>query len=452
MVTFESFAPFRSAEDALENINAVSEGVLHEYLKEFLSRVISSKDKKDKKKEKNKTKIQLGVSEEKLASSIQEKLDIGCIRNQLVLELLRGIRLHFTKFLKELKSSDFLKAQLGLAHGYSRSKIKFNINRADNHIIQAISLLDQLAKDINTFAMRVREWYSWHFPELAKITTDNIIFSKLALQIKSKSTLSENDLEAIEEIVQDSATAKEILDAARTSMGTDISEFDMQNIISFAKRVVSLDEYRRSLHEYLSGKMNAVAPNLGALVGEQVAARLISQAGSLTNLAKYPASTVQILGAEKALFRALKTRGNTPKYGIIFHSTFIGKATSRDKGRISRYLANKCSLASRIDSFSDVGTTIFGEKMREQVEDRLKFYETGTAPKKNTDVMHSAVEEYESKKPKDVAMSDESPKKSKKSKKEKKKKDKRQRSEDAMEEESPKKKSKKDKKKRKSEA
>ena len=86
-------------------------------------------------------------------------------------------------------------------------------------------------------------------------------------------------------------------------MGTDISEFDMQNIVSFAKRVVSLDEYRRTLHEYLGKKMTAVAPNLGALVGDQVAARLISQAGSLTNLAKYPASTVQILGAEKALFR-----------------------------------------------------------------------------------------------------------------------------------------------------
>ena len=119
-----------------------------------MSRVISTKDKKKDKK--GKANIQLGVAEEKLASSIQENLDISCIKNQLVLELLRGIRLHFTKFLKELKATDVHKAQLGLSHGYSRSKIKFNINRADNHIIQSISLLDQLAKDINTFAMRVR--------------------------------------------------------------------------------------------------------------------------------------------------------------------------------------------------------------------------------------------------------------------------------------------------------
>merc|ERR1712115_113735 len=95
--------------------------------------------------------------------------------------------------------------------------------------------------------------------------------------------------------------------------------------------------------------------------------------------------TVQILGAEKALFRALKTRGNTPKYGLIFHSSFIGRAGAKNKGRISRYLANKCSIASRIDAFSDESTSVFGTKLKEQVEDRLKFYETGDLPRKNVE-------------------------------------------------------------------
>jgi nucleolar protein 56 len=107
----------------------------------------------------------------------------------------------------------------------------------------------------------------------------------------------------------------------------------------------------------------------------------------LTNLAKAPASTVQILGAEKALFRALKTKGNTPKYGIIYHSTFIGRADGKNKGRISRYLANKCSIATRIDSFADEPSSLYGQKLRDQVEERLKFYETGAAPRKNIDVM-----------------------------------------------------------------
>merc|ERR1712050_397915 len=103
-----------------------------------------------------------------------------------------------------------------------------------------------------------------------------------------------------------------------------------------------------------------VAPNLSTLIGEIIGARLISHAGSLTNLAKYPSSTVQILGAEKALFRALKTKSNTPKYGLIFHSTFIGRADKKNKGRSSRYVANKCSLAARIDCFSDAHTKVFG--------------------------------------------------------------------------------------------
>ena len=108
--------------------------------------------------------------------------------------------------------------------------------------------------------------------------------------------------------------------------------------------MVALADYRKGLSGYLQEKMASVAPNLATLIGDTVGARLISHAGSLTNLAKYPASTVQILGAEKALFRALKTKGNTPKYGLIFHSSFIGRAKQRNKGRISRYLANKCKL------------------------------------------------------------------------------------------------------------
>merc|ERR1712054_686828 len=157
--------------------------------------------------------------------------------------------------------------------------------------------------------------------------------------------------------------------------------------------VINLSAMRKSLHDYLSSKMSKVAPNLSTLIGEMVGARLISHAGSLTNLAKYPASTVQILGAEKALFRALKTKGNTPKYGLIFHSTFIGRAQQKNKGRISRYLANKCSLASRIDCFSDEATTIFGEKLKDQVEERLAFLTEGTTPRKNLEVMQEAIKE-----------------------------------------------------------
>merc|ERR1711957_1118101 len=142
-------------------------------------------------------------------------------------------------------------------------------------------------------------------------------------------------------------------------------EMDMANIDTFAHEVIKLAAMRKSLHDYLKAKMDLVAPNLTALIGEIIGARLISHAGSLTNLAKYPASTVQILGAEKALFRALKTKGNTPKYGLIFHSTFIGRAQQKNKGRISRYLANKCAIASRVDCYSEAPTNKFGESLKD---------------------------------------------------------------------------------------
>lgn len=243
-----------------------------------------------------------------------------------------------------------------------------------------------------------REWYSYHFPELAKIVPENYTYAKLTKFIKNRKDLTDESLEGLEEIVMDSAKAQAILDASRSSMGMDINIVDLLNIEMFASRVVALADYRKELAEYLKSKMGDVAPNLATLLGEQVGARLISHAGSLTNLAKFPASTIQILGAEKALFRALKTKGNTPKYGLLFHSTFVGRAGSKNKGRISRYLANKCALASRIDCFNEQSTRIFGTMLREQVEDRLKFYETGEAPKKNLEVMKEALDAFEQQK------------------------------------------------------
>ncbi|KAG0328030.1 snoRNP complex protein nop56 [Dissophora globulifera] len=384
MVKLKSFAPFKSAAHALENMNDVSEGIMNDHLKAFLEMNLPKPGKK--------SKVVLGVTEKSLAGSIKDGLGVECDAGEIVLDLVRGVRLFADKLLKQLKDGDLERAQLGLGHSYSRGKVKFNVHRSDNMIMQAIALLDQMDKDVNTFAMRIREWYSWHFPELVKIVNDNYKYAKLAQLIKNKSDLSESKLEALEEITGDATQAQQIIDAARASMGTDISVIDMINIENFAKRVIDLADYRKKLHEYLISKMNSVAPNLSALIGEMVGARLISHAGSLTNLSKYPASTVQILGAEKALFRALKTKGNTPKYGLIYHSSFIGRAGAKNKGRISRFVANKCSIASRIDCFSDVPTTKFGEAMKEQVEERLEFYESGATPSKNADTMRKVID------------------------------------------------------------
>lgn len=453
MVKLVNFAPYRNAAEALENINMISEGVLSDYLKSNLELNMPKPSKKKK--------VILGVSDKTLAGSIKEEFPgVSCETgetSEVVADLLRGLRLHAPKLLKGLQEGDVERAQLGLGHAYSRAKVKFSVQKNDNHIIQAIATLDHLDKAVNTFSMRVREWYGWHFPELIRIVSDNHTYAKLALAIGNKKNLNDEQLHDIAAIVNDDGDiAQAIIDAAKVSMGQDISVNDMENVSAFANRVVKLAEYRRSLFQYLTDKMAIVAPNLAALIGEVVAARLISHAGSLTNLSKYPASTVQILGAEKALFRALKTKGNTPKYGLIYHSSFIGRAGAKNKGRISRFLANKCSIASRIDNFSEAPTNKFGEALRAQVEERLDFYATGTAPTKNQDAMKKAMDavlgdiNVEDPTAEDTEMADIAPtsvsKQEKKSKDKKDKKDKKEKKDKSEKSE------KKDKKRRHSEA
>merc|ERR1719504_633257 len=158
-------------------------------------------------------------------------------------------------------------------------------------------------------------------------------------------------------------------------MGMDISPVDLLNIDMFASRVIGITEYRKELSTYLRSKMSKVAPNLAVLIGDTVGARLISQAGSLMNLAKHPSSTVQILGAEKALFRALKTKKQTPKYGLIYHASLVGQSAPALKGKISRVLAAKLSLCCRVDALGDQTEPSLGKEFKEYVEKRLATLE-----------------------------------------------------------------------------
>lgn len=388
IISLHAWSPFRDAEDALEQVNSIAGGAATEALTNFLEMNLPKKKKS----------YQVGVYDPELGKELAPNFPVT--HGQIVRELLRGCRLHFSKLMRDLNETDLDKARLGLGHSFSRNRMQLDPNRQDKPIINTIALLDNLDKNINTFSMRVKEWYAWHFPELTKIVADMIAYAKVARVLGVRDNFNEEQTDKLIEACGSEEVAEEILKAMKISMGQDIVEMDMQNIDHFAHEVIKLAAMRKSLHEYLKVKMDLVAPNLAALVGEIIGARLISHAGSLTNLAKYPASTVQILGAEKALFRALKTKGPTPKYGLIFHSSFIGRAQAKNKGRISRYLANKCSMASRIDCFSDEATTIFGEKLRDQVEERLAFLTEGTTPRKNIEVMQEAIKEVKKKRKK----------------------------------------------------
>nr|GEW59843.1 nucleolar protein 56 [Tanacetum cinerariifolium] len=172
--------------------------------------------------------------------------------------------------------------------------------------------------------------------------------------------------------------------------------------------LVDCDPARKKLYDYLVSKINDIAPNLATLIGEVVGARLISHEGSLTNLAKCPSSTLQILGADKALFRALKTKGNTPKYGLIFHSSFIGRASAKNKGRMARYLANKCLIASRIDCFSGAEMDVDKSDKKSKKKKSLDSEEAKTDDKENTVANVDAAETKSGKKKKKRAIEEES--------------------------------------------
>lgn len=371
-VKLKAFAAFKDTSEAVVAATESVQSKLGKALKRFLNKHVAKKD----------LKLELGVADTKLGSAIKEKLGIKVVHSKLVEEALRGVRQLVAEsggeVLKGVEASDYRAMQLGLSHSLSRYKLKFSPDKVDTMVIQAVGLLDDLDKEVNTYAMRCREWYGWHFPEMAKILNDNLHYAKVVKLVGFRSEFRQVQLEELAECIDDDeAIAKSLIETAEISMGTEVDKEDMEHIITLADQVVDLSEFRSTLAEYLRSRMQAIAPNLTSLVGELVGARMVQHAGSIMNLAKHPASTVQILGAEKALFRALKTKHDTPKYGLIYHASLIGQASPKNKGKISRVLAAKCSLASRVDALGETDGPTVGPEMRAKVEARLRHLEGG---------------------------------------------------------------------------
>jgi nucleolar protein 58 len=362
MLQLTHFKKFEDTTEALAAATAAVEGKVAKPLKKVLKTIIA-KDAHEK----------LAVADATLGKAIKEKLNLPCVYSAAVHELMRGIRAHVNSLITGLPERDMTAMALGLAHSLSRYKLKFSPDKVDTMIVQAISLLDDLDKELNNYAMRCREWYGWHFPEAGKIITDNMAYAKAIQAIGFKSKCGETDLSSI--LPED--VEEELKAAAEISMGTDISDEDIANVSYLCEQIIQISEYRMTLYDYLKNRMQAIAPNLTVLVGELVGARLIAHAGSLLNLAKHPASTVQILGSEKALFRALKTKHDTPKYGLIYHASMVGQTSTKSKGKIARTLAAKSSLAARYDALGDDVTNEMGIKHRASIETRIRYLEEG---------------------------------------------------------------------------
>jgi nucleolar protein 58 len=361
VVELKAFKKFKDTKEALLATDKLINGMLPKTLEKFLKSNVISEDVQDT----------IITSDKKLGNLIKTKLDIDCVHSKKMDELFRGIRNQLNNLVTGLSETEMKNMTLGLAHGLSRYKLRFSTEKVDTMIIQAVALLDDLDKEINNYMMRLREWFGWHFPELSKIVTDNLLYARTVKAIGQRPRCAETNLS---EILTEEIEA-EVKEAAEISMGSEITSTDEKFILNLADQVMELSEYRESLSEYLKTRMNAVAPNLTIMVGELVGAKLIAHAGSLINLAKYPASTIQILGAEKALFRAMKTKHNTPKYGLIYQASLVGQCPAKIKGKLSRTLAAKCSVCIRVDALGESEDANIGEECKTYIESRLKFLE-----------------------------------------------------------------------------
>jgi nucleolar protein 56 len=247
---------------------------------------------------------------------------------------------------------DAMQALREFAINLSSARVKEASEKLDLHIIQSINALDELDKIINTLGARMREWYGLHFPEL-----DNLVSSLgVYAEIVSRAGLRENIVvEILQTIGLQDKKVEVILDAAKRSKGGDMTPENLAIVKRLADEVIAQSDLRRVLADHIEAAMEIVAPNVKELLTAAVGARIISKAGSLARLARLPASTIQILGAEKALFRALKTGARPPKHGLLFQHPLIHSAPKWQRGKIARAVASKVAIAARIDYYRHNG-------------------------------------------------------------------------------------------------
>ncbi len=257
----------------------------------------------------------------------------------------------------------------------SSSRVTEISESPDLHIIQAISTLDETDKIINLLSSRVREWYGLHFPELDNLIDTISGYSKIVTAGRRDNLTQNTYLEA--GFPEEKAEMLSLLQ--KKSRGGQISDENLAIVQSISKQILDLFELRQSLEKHIESQMEIVAPNISVILGSAVGARILAKAGSLKRLATMPASTIQVLGAEKALFRALKTGAQPPKHGLLFQHQLVHAAPRWQRGKIARAIAAKTAIAARVDVYGagrndtlleklNIRVTEIGVKYKDQPE------------------------------------------------------------------------------------
>lgn len=247
----------------------------------------------------------------------------------------------------------------------TKMQISRELLSRDKLIVKAVHVLDTLLNVENAIVNQLREWYSLHFPELSGAISSHAGYVKLIASLKRRSSYS---IKALTSLGFDANKAREIEKLARESIGPDIREEDLRPVVELARLWQSIRGYRNALEEYINETVKEIAPNTSTLAGPVIAARLISLAGGLDKLAKLPASTIQVLGASKALFRYLSGKGKPPKHGVIFRVKDVMSSPPKIRGKIARSLAAKLAIAARVDYY---GGEYIGDDLLNELTERI---------------------------------------------------------------------------------
>jgi nucleolar protein 56 len=305
---------------------------------------------------------------QEMARSAREKLSIE-VAVERSSEAGKRLRENLEKFALDLEFVEKPEQLRVWVHNVSielaKMKVKKTVERRDLLVAQAVQTVDDLDKSLNIFMSRLREWFGLHYPELDRLLDKHETYARLVVNLGTRGNFTAENLEK-EGLPK--AKSQAIAKVAVASMGADISDEDFSKIQDMCRKVLGLYDVRQSLEKYVDSVMEEVAPNTRAIGGSLLGARLLALAGGLLNLAKLPASTIQVLGAEKALFRSLKTKARPPKHGIIFQHPFIHDAKRWQRGKIARALAGKLAIAARVDAFKG---KYMGDKLKTDLEKRI---------------------------------------------------------------------------------
>jgi len=304
------------------------------------------------------------IEDERLAKGVTAKgLDVEVIPGNTIARSFReNITDYAVKYGFASSIEEFYSKLHEISISLTRKKVRKAVEKRDLFAAQGVRAIDDIDKTINLFMARLREWYSLHFPELDDLVREHRDYATLVYEIGLREDYTKDKLL---KLGFSEGKASRIIEAAKKSMGADITEFDIKPIQTLAGIILQLYRLRADIAQYIEEVMKEVAPNITALVGPLLGARLISLAGGLDELARLPASTIQVLGAEKALFRALRTGGKPPKHGVIFQYPEIHRAPRWQRGKIARALAGKLAIAARVDAFT-------GEYIGDQLKEALK--------------------------------------------------------------------------------